>query len=140
KLYLLVGERPHLLAVDRDGADQLAFLQHRNGEERAGTGEVEEGHAGRIGVVSWLGLGIGDLNRLLRRRHPSEPDPRIGAKHRVAAAPVRKCRWSVMEADTSELVTLAEKQARKLGVAQACRIRQDGIEDGLQFSGQTADD
>src|SRR5262249_42099071 len=45
-----------------------------------------------------------------------------------------------MEADTSELVTLAEKQPRKLGVAQACRIRQYGIEDGLQFSGRTADD
>src|SRR5262245_54484319 len=45
-----------------------------------------------------------------------------------------------MEADTSELVTLAEIQARKLGVAQTCRVRHYGIEDGLQFSGRTADD
>ena len=44
-----------------------------------------------------------------------------------------------MEANTSELVTLAEIQARKLGVAQACRVRQHGIEDGLQFSGRTTD-
>src|SRR5262249_38698038 len=50
QLDLLVGERPHLLAVDRDGADQLAFLQHWNSKNRAGTGEVEEGRAGRIGV------------------------------------------------------------------------------------------
>jgi hypothetical protein len=29
KLNLFVGERPHLLAVNTDGADQFAFFQHR---------------------------------------------------------------------------------------------------------------
>ena len=45
-----------------------------------------------------------------------------------------------MQADTPELVALAEQQARKLSVAQACRVRQHGIENELQFSGRTADD
>src|SRR5262249_52763353 len=122
KLYLLVGERPNLLAVDRDGADQLAFLQHRNGEERAGTCKVDEGHAGRIGVVSWLGLGIGDLNRLLRRRHPSEPGPRIGAKHRVALPLLGESRWGIMQRDGPKRAALEEKHVTEFGVTSSCRV------------------
>ena len=35
QLDLLVGERPHLLAIDDDGADQLVVLEHRHGEQRS---------------------------------------------------------------------------------------------------------
>src|SRR5215470_10526203 len=76
----------------------------------------------------------------MRQRRPAQRGVRRGTDERGAAPVLRKCGWSVMEADTSELVTLAEKQPRKLGVAQACRVRQYGIEDGLQFSGRTADE
>ena len=33
QLDLLVGERPDLLAVDDDRADQLIFLEHRDGKQ-----------------------------------------------------------------------------------------------------------
>ena len=33
QLDLLVGERPHLLAVDGDGADQFVVLEHRHANE-----------------------------------------------------------------------------------------------------------
>src|SRR5215467_1970272 len=75
----------------------------------------------------------------MRQRRPPQRRFRRGTDERGAAPVLRKCGWSVMLADTSELVTLAEKQARKLGVAQACRVRQHGIEDRLQFSGRTTD-
>src|SRR5262245_4709893 len=73
-----------------------------------------------------------------RGGHVAARGARAAARENAAgAAPVlRKCGWSVMEADTSELVTLAEKQPRKLGVAQACRIRQYGIEHWLQVAGR----
>ena len=35
QLDLLVGERPDLLAVDRDRADQLVLLEHRHDEHGA---------------------------------------------------------------------------------------------------------
>ena len=35
QLDLLVGERPHLLAIDDDGADQLVVLEHRHAADRA---------------------------------------------------------------------------------------------------------
>src|SRR5262249_48817470 len=95
---------------------------HRNGEERAGTCKVDEGHAGRIGVVSWLGLGIGDLNRLLRRRHPSEPGPRIGAKHRVALPLLRGSRWGIMQRDGPKRAALEEKHVTEFGVTSSCRV------------------
>ena len=34
QLDLLVGEWTHLLAIDRDDADQLVVLEHRHGENR----------------------------------------------------------------------------------------------------------
>ena len=43
QLDLLVGERPHLLAVDGDGADQLVVLEHRHGEKRACAAELGAG-------------------------------------------------------------------------------------------------
>ena len=39
QLDLLVGERPDLLAVNDDRADQLVFLQHRHGQQRARAAE-----------------------------------------------------------------------------------------------------
>ena len=38
QLDLLVGERPHLLAIDADDANELVVLEHGDHEERAGPG------------------------------------------------------------------------------------------------------
>ena len=58
QLDLLVGERPHLLAVDGERADQLVFLEHRHQEEatnpaaastlEVGAGRFDPRHAGRL--------------------------------------------------------------------------------------------
>ena len=40
QLDLLVGERPHLLAIDDDGADQLVILEHRHRDERRDAGDA----------------------------------------------------------------------------------------------------
>ena len=41
KLDLLVGERPNLLAVDGNRADQLALLEHRHDEQCADAGKFD---------------------------------------------------------------------------------------------------
>ena len=43
QLDLLVGEWPHLLAVDGDRADQLVLLEHRHGEKRPSAAELGAG-------------------------------------------------------------------------------------------------
>ena len=101
----------------RDGAAQFAFLQHRDGKESAGASEVEEGRAGWIGVVSWLGLGVRDLDRLFRRRHPSKPGPRIGAKHWVALPLLGKGSQGIVQCDGAESIALTQPQDTELGLA-----------------------
>ena len=45
QLDLLVGERPHLLAVDDDGADQLIVLEHRHDEMGSAPRRITSGDA-----------------------------------------------------------------------------------------------
>ena len=42
QLNLLVGERTNFLAVDGDDADQIIFLEHRNGKHSAHAGEFSD--------------------------------------------------------------------------------------------------
>ena len=68
QLDLLVGERPHLLAIDGDGADQLVVLEHRHGENGAGAGELDERRPLVALEVGRLASDVGDVNDLLRLR------------------------------------------------------------------------
>ena len=52
QLDLLVGEGPDLLAIDGDGADQPALLEHRHDENGAGAGEIDDGATDRAGIAS----------------------------------------------------------------------------------------
>ena len=42
RLDLLVGERPHLLAIDDDGADQLVVFEHRHANVRSSPSQSAE--------------------------------------------------------------------------------------------------
>ncbi len=97
------------MSIDGDGADQLTFLQHRNSYEGASAGELEKGRAGGISVVRRLGLGIGDLDRLLRRRHPSEPGPGMRAKHRIAPPLLGESSGRVVQRDRSKRAVLVQE-------------------------------
>jgi hypothetical protein len=50
QLDLLVGERPHLLAIDADNADQRPFPEHRHAEHRTITAERHSRDAQRIAL------------------------------------------------------------------------------------------
>src|SRR5215208_335180 len=68
KFDLLVGERPHLLATDADGADQLVVLEQRDGQYGAVAAQID------AGADEWLTVHVGlcrlrvvDLDRLSGR-------------------------------------------------------------------------
>ena len=71
QLDLLFGERPHLLAVDADCADQFVVLEHRHGDEGAGTADVSERSDRRVTIEvsarSSLSSGYGPPVSLARR-------------------------------------------------------------------------
>ena len=65
QLDLLVGERAHLLAVNTDCTDDLAILEHGNGEETARPGGFDEVDHSRIAVdIRLLG------REIVERRQP----------------------------------------------------------------------
>src|SRR5262245_41607371 len=56
---LPVGERPHFLTINADGADQLVFLEHGNEQQRSPTCKFDDG---AVGICR---RGVGDMNRSL---------------------------------------------------------------------------
>src|SRR6266550_6466037 len=75
QLYLFVGERPYLLAINSDRANQFIVLKHWNAEHCPSTRELSELRAGIAGghiQIFWALQDIGNLNRLFYRQRPSE--------------------------------------------------------------------
>ena len=67
---LLVGERPDLLPVQIDHADDIVVLDHRDIQHRPRAAEVDAGN--RVGIAAAVGLavaGIVDVRRLPGRTH-----------------------------------------------------------------------
>ena len=103
QLDLLVGERPHLLAVDDDGADQLVVLEHRHHDQcasaRESTAATDERVAfelGRVVLRSAIGPPVwsrdaaeGDFRRRIDTVVPRALRRHGRAAHR-AMAPRRK--------------------------------------------------
>src|SRR5262249_18949903 len=89
KLDLFVAERPHLLAVDGDRADQLILLEHRYDENGASAGRLGQGNR------RWLAFDVGllqsevdDVLQLLGRDNAAERI--VGAKADYRLAPPQR--------------------------------------------------
>ena len=67
QLDLLVGERPHLLAIDADRADQLVVLEHRHQQHRPRSRRAQaQRRADRVRCRP-VCRNVVDVNHLLRR-------------------------------------------------------------------------
>ncbi len=66
---LLVGERPNLLAIDRDAAEQRLVLAQRHGEQRASTTKIDECAA--IGFACSVVVGVRQIRNVDQRLAPS---------------------------------------------------------------------
>src|SRR5262245_21600836 len=65
QLDLLVGKRPHLLAIDGDRAEERTFLEHRHAEGGATAAEIREGDQPRIAFEIWRhGADVVDMHHL----------------------------------------------------------------------------
>ena len=85
QLDLLVGEGTDLLPVDADYADQFVVLEHRHGEEGAGTPEVSERSDCRIAIEVGLGRSqIIDMHYLPCSRDTAETAAGIGTDYHAA--------------------------------------------------------
>ena len=83
---VLVGEGAYFLAIDGDGADQLALLQHRYRRAACGRrrGRPTRRAAQTLRVLFRLRRDIGELNTFRVRARRPERDMRGGANDRLA--------------------------------------------------------
>src|SRR6516164_6296333 len=77
QLDLLVGERPHLLAIDADHAYHLTSAEHRHAEQCSYAGYLDDDNCQRvtIEITSFLPI-IDDVNRLASLRDAGQWYPR----------------------------------------------------------------
>ena len=85
QLDLLVGERPHLLAIDDDCPDQLVVLEHRHDECRSRAAELRRIAGVRLGSI------IGGVGQLPCLQDASEKGPGFGAKRSAAPLEFGQC-------------------------------------------------
>ena len=64
ELYLFIGERPDLQAVDRDGSDQIVAFEHRHGEYTFARPPSSRS-ARAVGIARSVSLHVSDMHRPL---------------------------------------------------------------------------
>ena len=123
QLDLLVGERPHFLAVDGDGADQLAVLQHRHATgvraPPSSTAATRQGIALEVGL---LVTHIGNMTTLRVRPH-DVCDVRMGPEHGSARpCDIPEGCWYAMKSRGAEGAVLVREQNAESGLADPRRV------------------
>src|SRR5262249_5055295 len=124
QLGLLVAERPHLLAGDRDLADELVLLEHRHTKQSARPRLFNERGPFWVRAVSWLQSDVSNLNSSFCCQNATHRRPWIWAQHRFALPRLRICRRRSMQRDGPESIALAQPQDTELGLAKARCLRQ----------------
>ena len=128
KLDLLVGERAHLLAVNRDRADQRILLEHRDEHDCTSTAEVGDGNDRWITFeVSWPYANVLDVHHPLCLEEFSMTASRMGMDQLVQAN-LGKCRGYIMDRDNAECASIVKVEGTKLGIAEPCCVCKHGLE------------
>ncbi|MGC2122413.1 MAG: hypothetical protein WA652_06120, partial [Xanthobacteraceae bacterium] len=131
---LLVGERPHLLAIDADHADQFGTLEHGHKNQRSRAGESLDGFAGHIRVY------IGNVHHLFGIEEPVEQRRLFAGAARIALMFGHPGLRRVVQRDPVEHLAIIEDQIAKIGLTDSGSVLQDRLEYGLQLALRGADD
>ena len=104
---LLVGERPHLLAINDDDANGLVVLEHRHGEKGPCASGFYHGHNRRIAIdIGLFGQHVGDMLHLFHSYGPHDRNVRRRTEHRIAPPLVGIVLASPMQGDRAKRIAL----------------------------------
>ena len=134
---LLVGERPDLLAVDDNGADELIIFEHGYYEFGPRAGGIGKCYDEAIAVeVALVKPKIGNMDDLFAFNDAVERGAGVLAyvDHRLPAIMVRIVRVA-MNRHRAQAISLAQEQIAQLRFTNARRILQHGVKDRLQLAG-----
>src|SRR5262249_5669029 len=136
---MLACERPDLLAIDVDCADQLIVLKHWHGDYRPIASEVDGDDYIWITLdVGLRCLDVGDVGHLLCDGETTQSTVRRGPNW-LALSCLDKRGRGVVERLGAEGVSVVQVERAELGLADARGVLQHGLEHRLQLAGRAAD-
>ena len=113
ELDVLVGKRPHFLAIDGDRSDERVVLEHRNGKQASRTGAFDDIDAKRIARrVSRLSGHVCNSDRLAGSRDTGQRGLRTRPNNGVALPPLREVCRAMQGCNAEQLTITQEKGAQ----------------------------
>ena len=134
QLDLLVGEWPHLLAVDGDHAHQLAFFEHWYDQQRPGTGDLGDR------LIGIFGDDVGKVDDLFRVGNAVKDACPAAWRNRIALLFGGPCRRSIMQRNVTEYFPVVQQQVAEARLADVHCVFQHRLKYRLQCPGRPADD
>ena len=134
QLELLVGERPHLLAIDRDHTDHSIILEQRDTQDSPSASELGDR------FLRVLRENVDHVGDLLGPRHATKGGRYRQWKDRILRSGLDKSRRRVVQGNSSIRIAFEQYHAAELGLANARCILQHGLENRLQLSRRAGDD
>src|SRR5262249_2696911 len=136
---LFVGERPHLLAIDDDRANQFVLLEHWHPDNSASASSFDKGNG--FAVFPDVGLvspEVGDVNNLFRPEDAGERGCWMFAKvdDGIAQDIVHKALHTV-DSDGTGGVTFEEPKIAERGLTNTSCVREHGLKHALQLARRT---
>jgi hypothetical protein len=135
QLDLFIGKWQNVLAVNRDSANQIVFLEHRNQQKRASSADVRElDNSWTAVAITFVCGDVVNVDDLLRLAETSNGDLRVGVEDRVAHPLADERSGNAVQRDCPESAALRQPEETKLCPANPRRIPQHGVKDRLQFA------
>jgi len=133
---VLVGEGPHLLAVDADHAHQLLFLQQWYDQQSPSACKLGES---ALRVIR-LRQQIVDMDNVLCPGEAAKGSFRMGVNDRFTLPQLGVGRRRAAERKLPEATIFIERHRGEVRLAYARRVFQHRLEYRFQFTGRTGDD
>src|SRR5262249_40197969 len=136
QLDLLFSEGTKFLSVNGYYSPLFLVLEHRNAEKRPNAGDIDRGNRQRLTVAIGLIVSqVGNLKRLSGLCRARHEDVRIEPRHHSTTPLLRERRGQrAMKRSVPKRVPLAQPHRAVTGVADAGRVAQHGLENGLQLA------
>jgi hypothetical protein len=117
------------------------MIEHGHSEKGPRPAEFGERDAHWIALgISLLRRDIGNMNWLLCPCHAGKSGSGTRSDDRIALPYLQICGRQVVQRRRAEAVALAEKKSAELGLADAHRSREQGLEHGLQIAWRASND
>src|SRR5262245_25642553 len=143
QLDLLLGERADLCPVDREHADDLIMLEHRDRGQCPYPCDIDRAHSQwMVGQIALIEFQVGNLDRLPLSDNASHWNAYVVEADHRSALPLLLVGFRQRAVERSVAIDISVSQPKRpiARLGQPRRIRQHGLEHRLEIAWRSADD